>query len=147
MQQKIICRTLKIWGVSLIVAALASILQAQTTNATLLGSVHDATGAVIAGVNVSATNENTGETKTQLTNELGLYRFTTLLPGTWKIHAEAPGFRSADVTSIVLQVNQTARFDLTLEVGQVTEKLEVAAAAPPSGSARAWQFNSSEAYA
>jgi len=103
---------------------------AQTTYATIVGTVRDPSAAVMPGVTVTVTNDATGEKHTQPTNEVGAYAFTTLFPGTYSIHAEMSGFRPIDIRAISLQVNQTARYDLTLEVGPLTQSVEVQAAIP-----------------
>ncbi|MGH9668378.1 MAG: carboxypeptidase regulatory-like domain-containing protein, partial [Bryobacteraceae bacterium] len=100
---------------------------AQTTYGSIVGTARDATGAVISGLRVVATNEATGVKAVQLTNNVGSYSFTTLFPGKYGIHAEMKGFRPVDVNGIQLEVNQTARFDLSMEVGQVSERMQVAA--------------------
>jgi hypothetical protein len=99
----------------------------QTTFASIVGTVRDSSGSVAPGVAVMAVNAATGERETQKTGETGAYSFVTLHPGTYSIRAEAPGFRLVEVRNIVLQVNQAARFDLTLEVGQVTDRIDVTA--------------------
>jgi hypothetical protein len=76
---------------------------------------------------VTVTNEATGITSTESTNELGAYSFTTLVPGRYRINAELTGFRPIDIRGIELQVNQTARYDLSVQVGQVSETVEVSA--------------------
>src|SRR5437016_432944 len=105
-------------------AAGASFSAAQTTNAIIVGTVRDVTGAVVPGLKVTATNEGTREQFGQETNELGSYTFSVLRPGTYTIHAERQGFRPVDVRGIVLQVNQTARIDVTVEVGQTSDVVE-----------------------
>lgn len=102
----------------------------QATYGSIVGTATDPTGASIPNVEVTVTNEDTGVAQTRATNELGSYSFTTLFPGSYAIHAVASGFRPVDIRQIVLQVNQTARFDLSMEVGQVTETVEAVAAAP-----------------
>ena len=103
---------------------------AQTTYGKIVGNVRDANGGAVIGVKVKVTNEGTGEAYTQLTGDLGGYAFNTLIPGVYTIHGEAAGFRPIDIHSITLQVNQTARFDLELEIGQVSETVNVNASAP-----------------
>ena len=104
--------------------------RAQSTYGSIVGTATDATGASIPNVEVTVTNEETGVAQAWTTNELGSYAFTNLFPGSYAIRATASGFRPVDIRQIVLQVNQTARFDLAMEVGQVTETVEVVAAAP-----------------
>src|SRR5206468_995397 len=71
--------------------------------------------------------EATGTTVSEITNELGAYSFSTLIPGRYRIRAELAGFRPLDINGVQLQVNQTARHDMTMQVGQVTESVEVSA--------------------
>src|SRR5574342_974355 len=63
-------------------------------NATLSGTVTDATGAVIPGVQVQSKNTGTGVTSTTLTNESGTYRFPSLQPGNYEAGAPVPGFQT-----------------------------------------------------
>lgn len=101
--------------------------EAQTTYGSIVGVTRDASGAVMPGILVAVTNEATGVRVTQSTNSVGAYSFTTLFPGAYSIHAEMQGFRPVDIKGVQLEVNQTARFDLRMEVGQATERVEVAA--------------------
>ena len=103
---------------------------AQTTYGKIVGNARDASDSVVPAVKVTVVNEATRESYTQLTNELGAYAFNTLIPGTYTIQAEVTGFRPIQIQNITLQVNQTARFDLRLELGQVSESVSVTASAP-----------------
>ncbi|MBM3727301.1 MAG: hypothetical protein FJW40_18000 [Acidobacteria bacterium] len=105
-------------------------LLAQTTFGRILGDVRDASGSAVAGVKVTVVNEKSRETYAQDSSDVGSYAFNTLIPGTYTIQAERQGFRGVRVQGIVLQVNQTARFDLAMEVGAVTESVSVVASAP-----------------
>lgn len=107
-----------------------SALNGQSTYGSIVGAVRDSTGAVIPSVRVTVTNEATRESRSQETNDLGLYAFTSLYPSVYTIRAELKGFKPVDIRSIRLQVNQTARYDLTLEVGDVAETVEVVATVP-----------------
>ena len=114
----------------LIVFGFESPAKAQVTYASIVGNVRDASGAVMPNVPVTITNQSTGEQFKQSTNPTGAYAFTTLFPGVYKIHAEMPGFQAIDIENIQLQVTQTARYDLTLKVGAISQKIEVSASAP-----------------
>ena len=116
-----------LFGVFSIVCGLAS---GQTTFGRIVGDARDSSGSVMPGVTVTVTNEGSGETYTQVTGETGAYAFNTLIPGSYRIRADRTGFRPMQIQNIVLQVNQTARFDLALEVGAVTESVNVSASAP-----------------
>src|SRR5262245_54008008 len=102
----------------------------QTTYGAVVGTALDNSGSVVVGAKVTVANQNTGETYSRLTNDVGTYSFPTLIPGVYQIRAEMTGFRPIEIRDIVLQVNQTARFDLNMEIGQVTENVQVVASAP-----------------
>jgi hypothetical protein len=114
-------------GVAVLSICLLPGLQAQTTYGSIVGTARDATGAVVPGIKVTATNENTNTVATATTNELGAYAFTTLIPGPYRVHAEVGGFRPVNITGIQLQVNQTSRHDLEMQIGEVSARVEVAA--------------------
>jgi hypothetical protein len=118
------------WAFAWLALVLAVPAAGQTTYGKIVGNARDSSDSVVAGVKVTVLNEETGESYSQLTNELGGYAFNTLIPGTYTIQAEMAGFRSIRIQNITLQVNQTARFDLLMEVGQVTESISVLASAP-----------------
>jgi len=99
---------------------------AQAT-AQISGTVKDQTGAVLPGVEVSATQTETGVVRTTTTNETGSYGLPNLPLGPYKLEATLPGFRTFVQTGIVLQVNASPVINPTMEVGQVTEQVEVQA--------------------
>src|SRR5262245_20469940 len=90
---------------------------AQSTNATVGGTVQDASGAFIPGVTVIATNTATGIVTTVVSNEAGAYQFASLQPGTYEFKAELPGFQTATVKTFPLGGAQQARLNFTLQVG------------------------------
>src|SRR5947209_7076641 len=104
---------------------------AQTTSTEILGLVTDATGAVVPGAPVSVTRVATGETRTAVTNQAGEYTFPLIEIGEYRVRVEAAGFRSQSVTGLRIELQQKARVNFVLEVGQVTETDEVAAMAMP----------------
>src|SRR5437868_8090419 len=89
---------------------------AQTSNATVGGTVADSTGALIPGVTVTATNTGTGIVNTVVTNEAGAYQFAALQPGTYKISSELPGFQTQTFTDVQLGGAQQVRLNFTLQV-------------------------------
>ena len=101
----------------------------QTTNATLGGTVSDATGALIPGVTVTATNTQTGIVTTVVTNETGAYQFASLQTGTYKVTAELPGFQTQAYNAVNLGVAQQVRLNFTLQVGAQSQAVEVNVAA------------------
>ncbi len=116
----------KLW-MSLGVVLLAGLAQAQT--ATVTGTISDSTGAVIPGTQVTITNVATGAVRAVSSNESGLYTVPLLPSGEYRISVEQQGFRPVVRSGIVLQVEQRATVDFVLEVGAVTEQIEVTAAA------------------
>ena len=117
---------------SLIGAALllAPTLAMAQTAATIVGDVTDPSGAAVPGVTVKVTNEGTSATREVVTNEAGQYRVTPLNPGNYSVAIEAPGFKSQIRSGVVLQVSAVLGVDFTLELGEVTETIEVTGAAP-----------------
>ncbi|MCC6364595.1 MAG: TonB-dependent receptor [Bryobacterales bacterium] len=93
----------------------------------ILGHVGDATGAVIPGVTVTATHVATGQTRSVVTGDSGTYVFPLMTPGEYTVRAEAKGFKTDLRTGLILQLNQKARVDFELQVGAVTESVEVSA--------------------
>src|SRR5437016_8048663 len=102
---------------------------AQTSNATVGGTVSDATGALIPGVSVTATNIATGIVTTVLTNEAGAYQFASLQTGTYKVVAELSGFQTQTYNNVTLGISQQVRLNFTLQVGSVAQAVEVTVAA------------------
>ncbi len=101
-------------------------LWAQAT-AQISGTVKDQTGAVLPGVEVTATQTETSVARSTITNETGSYVLPNLALGPHRLEAALPGFRSYVQTGIVLQVNSSPVINPVLEVGQVTEQVEVQA--------------------
>jgi hypothetical protein len=120
---------------NLIAAAFLSLLVslsalAQSTNATVGGTVQDASGAFIPGVSVSATNTGTGIVTTVVSNEAGAYQFASLQPGFYEIKAELPGFQTAVARDFQLGGAQQARLNFTLQVAAAAgTTIDVAVAA------------------
>ena len=112
-------------------------LSAQVTTGTILGTVRDSTGAAVPGAQVIITETNKGTSLQFVTDDTGSYTAPFRTPGTCSVAVEKSGFRRQIRSGIILQVDHGARVDFTLEVGQVTETVDVAAMAPlvPSESA------------
>ena len=105
----------------LILAALlsSSVLFGQTTRGVLVGTVTDQSGATVPAAEVTVTNQQTNIATRVATAGEGQYTVTNLDPGTYRVSVTAPGFRTTAVSDIVLNVSQTARVDVRLEVGDV----------------------------
>src|SRR5215467_6322917 len=104
-------------------------LFSQSSNATLSGTVEDATNAVVPGVAVTATNNATGVVSTTQSNNAGAYTFASLLPGLYKVTAERSGFRTQTVTSVQLGNAAQVRLNFTLEIAAAAQSVEVTIAA------------------
>lgn len=102
----------------------------QVTTGTILGSVHDTSGAAVSGASVTITDTGKGTVSTYQTDDAGAYNAPFLIPGTYNIVVEKQGFKRGTSNNVVLDVDQRARVDFSLEVGQVSESVEVTAAAP-----------------
>ncbi|MGD0776811.1 MAG: carboxypeptidase regulatory-like domain-containing protein [Candidatus Solibacter sp.] len=103
-------------------------LLAQTAQIT--GRVADPSGAVIAGAKLEVMNTETGVRREIQTNEDGYYTAPLLVRGTYSVHAQQAGFKETVRSGLTLDEGQTLRLDFALEVGLVSEKVEVSGAAP-----------------
>ena len=117
--------TLALSLICLLCAALA-----QTTTSALTGSVKDSTGALVPGANVRVINEASGVALPAVTNQAGLYRIAGLIPGSYRIEVETPGFEKLIRTGVTVQISETLQVDLTLQVGSVQETVNVTGATP-----------------
>ena len=91
------------------------------------GTARDQSGAVLPGVDIKATQTETGVTRDTVTNETGSYVLPNLPLGPYKLEASLPGFRTYSQTGIILQVGSNPAINVSLEVGQVAETVEVQA--------------------
>lgn len=107
----------------------ASAAWAQFDTAEVLGTVRDNTGAVIAKANITLTNQGTNLQLKTTTDDNGNYTFSNVKIGTYTVTAEATGFSKAVAADIVVNVNARQRVDIALQVGQVSESVQVTDAA------------------
>lgn len=105
-------------------------LYGQVERASIVGTVTDRTGAVVPDTRVRVTHEGTNATLEVRTEASGNYSAPNLVPGSYTVTAEKPGFSRAIVRGFVVQVGQAARLDLVLDVGAVEQMIEVQAVAP-----------------
>jgi hypothetical protein len=113
----------------LILLAAASVVSFAQSTATLFGTVTDSGGAVMPGAQVSVTHTQTGAVRQAVANENGDFVFVQLPVGDYSLRAQATGFKEFVQTGILLQVSENRRTDISLEVGQVSERIEVTAQA------------------
>lgn len=115
---------------ALLLCAWSLAIAAQVTGvATLQGVVTDNSNAVLANAEITVTNLDTGLAAKATTNEAGLYRVPALNPGRYSVEAKANGFAAARVNETRLEVGQTARLDISMKIGNVSETIEVTAQA------------------
>ncbi|MBI4464907.1 MAG: TonB-dependent receptor, partial [Acidobacteria bacterium] len=117
-------------SIALAMVFCASIALAQVTTGTISGVVRDATGAVVPGASVVVRNVETGVSRTVSTDAQGQYRAPNISLGRYEVQASLTGFQTAVRSGISLSVGQEAAVNFTLEVGQVTERVEVTGEAP-----------------
>ncbi|MBI1355464.1 MAG: TonB-dependent receptor plug domain-containing protein [Acidobacteria bacterium] len=117
-------------AVALMLALWPASAFAQEVSAGVTGIVTDPSGASIVAVDITLTDLDRGLSYTTQTNEAGNYALPRVPPGRYEFRAQAEGFRSVVQPEIVLEVNQRARIDISMELGAVTETVEVSAAGP-----------------
>lgn len=110
-------------------ALLAVGVKAQNLSTTIAGTVKDSSGAVMPGVTVTATNEATNVANTVQTNADGAYAFLSLPVGTFDIEVKQSGFTNYKQTGIILNINDHITVDVTMQVGAVSQTVEVSATA------------------
>ena len=111
-------------------AILAATVYAQTPNAQITGRIGDPSGAAVPDVRVTVTDTDRRTERTSDSNETGTYRVPFLQPGNYEVRFEKQGLRPLVRSGISLVVDQVARLDVTLEVGAITQQVEVTAEAP-----------------
>jgi hypothetical protein len=115
---------------SLCVVVSSSVLSAQSTDGTILGTVKDASEAAIADAQVTVTNAETGIAKTAVTNKFGDYEVPGLLPGKYDVEVSSKGFQTSVQRGFFLETRAIVRADATLQVGATQTKVEVNSASP-----------------
>ncbi len=111
-------------------AALASGISAQTQSATLRGVVQDASGAVVPNAALTLTDISRNRSWPTQSNESGAYVFLQIPPGAYRLQVEAGGFKKFTRDGMILQVAQVAEVNVALELGAVTESVQISAETP-----------------
>ena len=114
----------------LLAIALASASYGQALNGTILGSVADASGALVPNAKISVLELNTNLTRSVQSVESGNYTFPNLPAGLYTVSVELAGFRKSVRERVEVTINSTNRIDFQLQPGQITEQIEVTAEAP-----------------
>src|SRR5260370_3964485 len=115
-------------GFALLLTTAASLLG--QTLGEITGEVRDPSGSDVVGADVTATNNANGSVRSVVTNSAGLYSFPSLQPGVYAVKVTMRGFQAVTRTNVHLQLQQTARLDFALQLGQVSEVAEVVGGAP-----------------
>ncbi len=113
----------------LCILLLPALAFAQSSNASVSGTISDSSGARIPGVTVTATNTSTGVVSNAISNNVGIYNLPSLLPGVYTVNAEMPGFNTHTYRDVVLGNAAQVRLNFELEVGGVSTAIEVSVAA------------------
>src|SRR6185369_16895189 len=111
--------------VILVLCLASTALFSQSSNGTISGTVADASKALIPGVEITATNNATGVVSTVVSNDAGAYTVVGLLPGTYKVSATLPGFRTQTFSDVVVGNAAQLRLNFTLEVAAAAQAVEV----------------------
>src|SRR5260370_12624484 len=104
-------------------------VRAQVGCGSIVGNVTDASGGGMSGASVKITLIQTNDSRSVLTNDAGGYTVTTVIPGTYRVEVTRPGFRTFAASDILVNQNNVVRVDAQLQVGAVTERIEVTATA------------------
>src|SRR5262249_4277043 len=115
-----VCLCLVVFGLPILVR-----VTGQTVSTEILGLVSDATGAVIPAATVTAKRLATGDVRTTTTNETGNFVFPLLEIGEYEITCSASGFKTEAVRGVILQLQQKARIDFRMLVGDQFERVDV----------------------
>jgi Carboxypeptidase regulatory-like domain len=110
--------------------SLARTASAQAVTGTILGTVADTTGAVLPGVTVTVKHTETGLTRTLVSDSNGEYTAASIPTGTYTVTGEISGFKSVSLSNVQVGVDQRVRADIKLEVGAMTESVEIVAQTP-----------------
>jgi Carboxypeptidase regulatory-like domain len=116
--------------VALALLAASNLTRAQQSTADIIGTVTDASGAVIPGATVTLTNVATNVTQTAMTTGSGDYTFTLLPAGTYSVKVASAGFKTYSAPNITVAIGDRARLDAKMEVGEATQTVEVSGVAP-----------------
>src|SRR4029077_2795908 len=105
--------------------------RAGAQTATVGGRIVDQTEQIVSGAQVTALNSQTNSSRVEVTDETGLFRFTNMAPGLYKLTIEKEGFKAIHIDDLVLTVNQVFTFEAHLQLGVVATITEVKASELP----------------
>src|SRR5262245_56302012 len=101
-------------GTTLLLALIISTNAFGQATTTLSGTVQDASGALIPGVEITAINDGTGVESRSISNDAGTYNFTAMPPGAYTVRASLPSFQTRTFTNVTLSANQTNRLNFVM---------------------------------
>ncbi|MFZ1975677.1 MAG: carboxypeptidase regulatory-like domain-containing protein, partial [Candidatus Acidiferrales bacterium] len=128
-----VIRSSPFWKVYAVLACsllLAVCLSGQSFYGSIVGTVTDTSGSALPGAAVSLTSSDSGFKRASTTGDDGTFSFLSLVPGTYIVTIEKPGFKSYARDSITIQVDSTVRVDVAMQVGAVEQRVEVTSTAP-----------------
>ena len=123
--RKISVLSSKLFWIGLILVIFSDLAHAQFENGSVVGTIHDSSGAAVPGATVTVTNKATGIQSIVTSNGSGDYEALSLRVGTYTISASSQGFATAVAENIAVSVGSRQRIDLTLKPGQATSTVEV----------------------
>jgi hypothetical protein len=110
-----------------VLLSMSCLLWGQVDRGSITGTVTDATGAVIPGAEVRASNVDTGVETAAITNDVGIYRLLNVPVGTYRVLVSMPGFKTYERTDFRLAVAQTALLNVSLQVGEMSDTITISA--------------------
>ena len=123
-------RSLSVICALLLSAGLCDRLHAQALYGTIVGAITDQTGAVVPNANITATNVETGQVRTGVTDSDGRYSMGSILPGKYSVMVEAKGFKRFEQSGITVTPNTVSRVESALQIGQASEQVTVSERPP-----------------
>jgi hypothetical protein len=118
-------KIVRVGAVCLSVFLLSVPLFSQGSTGRILGTITDQSGGAVAGAMVTITDTERGTSRTLTTDDSGEFNAPSLIPGTYKVRAEAKGFKAVDRQNVILEVNGNVRVDLKLQPGDVSQTITV----------------------
>src|SRR5580700_7228798 len=121
---------MSMYRVAVLITVSSLLLRSQSGSSTISGIVKDQIGSAVPGAKIKVVNVDSGTQFDTVTNDAGVYRAGALLPGNYRVDADAAGFDHISRGPLTLEVSQTVAIDLNLEVGKQSETITVTEAAP-----------------
>ena len=118
------------FALALLLLTIPCLLSGQEVTATLTGVVTDSSGGVVAHATVTATNLDTNAAGSTTTGSSGDYVIPYLRPGKYRLTVAQPGFKTFEQSGFNLEINQRAKIDVSLSVGEVSEKIQITGEPP-----------------